>query len=236
MNRAKDLDIIAPDDPIVEAPIKSPAEIKKKESSSKNFESRQKIYQLLKHKTKHSLDPFLAHPKVFDFQEREEEEEIILVLRQHWVTNISWTLITILMIFAPTFLKYVPLLASFPANFQLVALIIWYSITTAYAFEKFLSWYFNLFIITDERIIDIDFINLIDKRFTDTRIAMVQDVTAQVVGVIQTMFNYGNVLIQTASAIPEIEFKKIPKPELVIKVLQLMRQEEEKEFLEGRQR
>ena len=246
MNRAKDLDTIAPDDmpndnqkkPEPSEPTRPVKKTKKVSSSSqndsKNQKYRQQVYELLKNKTKSSLDPFLVKPKIFDFQERQSEEEIILVLRRHWVTNITWILTAIIMILAPALLKYVPLLSSFPVNFQLVALIIWYLVTIAFTFEKFLSWYFNLYIITDERIIDIDFNNLIDKKFTDAKISMIQDVTSRITGVPQTMFNFGNILIQTASEIPEIVFEKVPNPDIIIKVLQLMRQEEEQETLEGR--
>jgi hypothetical protein len=92
----------------------------------------------------------------------------------------------------------------------------------------------NVCIITDERVIDIDFNNLLEKKFSDAKISMIQDVTSRVAGVSQTLFNYGTVLVQTASEVNELVFEKIPNPDKVIKVLQLMRQEEELEAIEGR--
>ena len=50
------------------------------------------------------------------------------------------------------------------------------------------------------------------------------------------MFNYGDVLIQTAAEIPEVEFEAVPMPDLVAKVLRELRIEEEVEKLEGRVR
>jgi hypothetical protein len=52
---------------------------------------------------------------------------------------------------------------------------------------------------------------------------MIQDVTYVVTGVSQTLFNYGHVLIQTASEIPVIEISSVPNPEVVAKILQQMR-------------
>lgn len=250
MPRSKDLDTIAPDDLVVKPettlPISKPQKKQKtkKISQGKNIEfspprvklneaMRQKVYDLVG-KTNHSLSSFLARPKIFSFEEKEDEEEIILVLRQHWFTNVSWVVIAVFMLFVPLLLRFVPLFSFLPPNYQFVAIIFWYLVTFMFAFEKFLTWYFNVYIITDERVIDIDFYNLLDKKFSEAKISMIQDITSRVSGLSQTLFNYGNVLIQTAAEITEICFEKVPNPPRVIKILQQLRQEEELEAIEGR--
>ena len=52
---------------------------------------------------------------------------------------------------------------------------------------------FNVYIVTDERIIDIDFYNLIYKEVSDANIDKIQDVTYKMGGVVRTLFNYGDV-------------------------------------------
>ena len=42
-----------------------------------------------------------------------------------------------------------------------------------------------------------------------------------------TFFNYGDVLIQTAAEINQINFEKVPNPEKIIKLLKELRQTEE---------
>jgi hypothetical protein len=71
---------------------------------------------------------------------------------------------------------------------------------------------------------------------TDTNIDRIQDVTVQHIGGVRAMFNYGDVLIQTAAEIPEIDFDAVPEPDKVAKVLRELRVEEEVEELEGRVR
>jgi hypothetical protein len=251
MPRSKDLDDIAPDEntptppntppktpsdtsvpknPPSEEPPKSPPQ----KSASVDQKFRQKVYELIKGKTANSFSAFLARPKVFTFDAREEDEEIILVLRRHWFTNLGWILVALLMFAAPSLLTLVPLLSSFPANYQFVFIVFWYLISFAIAFEQFLSWYFNVFIITEERVYDIDMFNLLYTKISEAKISMIQDVTAVQGGVSQTVFNYGTVLIQTAAEIPVIKVERVPNPNLVIKVLQQMRGEEEQEGLEGR--
>jgi len=239
MVRSSNLDNVAPDDIIVPAskPTSSliPTPISKPSSNSAISDYRKKIDDILGH-TKHPFSAFLAHPKVFTFKEKDDNEDILLVLRQHWFTNVSWVVIAILMAFAPMLLKYIPLLASFPPNYQFVSVLFWYLVTITFVFERFLSWYFNVYIITDERVVDIDFNNLLDKKFSEAKISMIQDVTSRVSGLSQTILNYGTVYIQTASEVPEIQFEKVPNPEKIILILQQLRQEEEQEAIDGRVR
>lgn len=193
-----------------------------------------------KHKPKgHNNNPLAAYyhfPDKVDFETKERKEKVVLLLRRHPVTNVAWILITALMILAPLTLSVFPLLSFLPSNFQSIAVLGWYLITTAFALENFLTWFFNVNIITDERIVDIDFHNLIYKEVSDCKIDNVQDVTYKMGGVVRTIFNYGDVYIQTAAEIPAFEFLAVPKPSKVARVLQDLIIEEEKEKLEGRVR
>jgi len=222
MPRSTDLDTIAPDDSVVSSPppvIKKSKKKKHHPAPSSRIDYRQKITQILGHTT-NPLSSFLVNPKVFSFQEKDDEEQILLVLRPHWFTNVSWITITLILLSLPTFFGSV----------------FYYLVTFIYAFEKFLGWYFNVFIITDERVVDIDFNNLLVKKFSEAKLSMIQDVTSKVIGFFPTILNYGHVLIQTASEVPEIDFNNVPNPEKIIKALQQLRQEEEQETLEGRVR
>lgn len=232
MPRSTDLDKVAPDDmdPIQTA---APVEPKTTVNTPKSNEIREKIYNILG-RTKHPFSSFLVRPKVFDFQERDNDEEIILVLRQHWWTNVSWLSTSLLILLIPLFIVSLPPFSGIPVGLKTVFSFFLYLITFAYAFEKFLSWYFNVYIITDERVIDIDFNNLLNKEYSEAELIVIQDITSKVVGFSQTMLNYGNIYIQTAAEVPEIIFEKVPNPEKVIKVLQQLRQEEKLEELEGR--
>jgi len=236
MTRSNDLDLVAPDD-VIENKMEETRNEKLETPTDtvKTANLKEKIYGIVGH-TKHPLSSLLVNPHVFNFEEKDDAEKIILVARPHWITNLSWILITVLLIIGPSLLKFVPLIGEMPAKLQMIGIFAWYMITFAFAFEKFLSWYFDVYIITDERVVDINFNNLLDKKFSETKLSMIQDITSRVSGMGQTIFNYGNVYIQTAAEIPEITFEMVPNPEKIIKVLQVMREEEEKEILEGRVR
>jgi len=247
MTRSFDLDKVAPDDQIIMPPkddtnlIKEKniykkeirdKEVEKKIDNTKTNSLAERIYDIVGH-TKHSLSSVLVNPDVFTFEERDNQEEILLVARPHWFTNLSWILVSSLMLIAPTLLKFIPVINDIPTKYISLGSLVWYLLTFAVIFENFLSWYFDVFIITDKRVIDIDFNNLLDKKFSEAKLSMIQDVTSRVSGLGQTMFNYGTIYIQTAAEVSYITFEKVPHPEKIIKILQILVEEKEAGKKEG---
>ena len=157
-------------------------------------------------------------------------------MRKHPITNLRWIIIAAVLIMAPLLLTTFPIINFLPERFQIVALISWYLLVAAFIFEEFLGWFFNVYIVTDERIVDVDFVNLVYREITDANIDQIQDVTAQMGGVVRTIFKYGDVVIQTAAEVPRIEFEAVPDPDRVSRILRDLRIEEEQEKLEGRVR
>jgi Bacterial PH domain len=231
MNRSRDLDTIAPDDPIIENTVPTnilieepPKEFPKANhpKKEKRLKQNQKIYDILGHTTS-SFSSFLVDPKVFDFTERQDQETIILAVRPHWIVNLKWILITIFMLFVPNIVDMLDTLNSLPTGYQFVAHLFWFLFTFIYAFEKFLDWYFDVFIVTNKRLVDIKFNNLINKHFAEADMDVIQDVSSSVRGIFGTFFNFGTVLVQTASEINQIIFKNVPNPEKIIKAIQELR-------------
>lgn len=201
--------------------------------------SQKKTDGLYKNRPKHKFNPlwaYIFHPKNLKFETMENDEEVILFLRKHWITNVPWIFLGIIMVLTPFFVSSLSIFDSVPNNFMFIFILIWYLITIAYLLESFLTWFFNVYIVTDERIIDVDFHNLIYKEVSDANIDKIQDVTYKMGGVIRTIFNYGDIVLQTASEIPNFEFEAVPKPNKVVKVLQDLRIEEQQEAIEGRVR
>ena len=182
------------------------------------------------------LSSFIYCPKDATFSSKDPEEKVILILRKHPITNLGTLIIGVLMVLAPLLLNVFPIIDFLPGNFRFIAVVIWYLVTMAFLFEKFLTWFFNVNIVTDERLFDVDFVHLTYREMTDANIDQIQDVTVKMGSVIRTVFNYGDIVIQTAAEIPQIEFDAIPKPDKVAKILRELRVEEEVEKLEGRVR
>lgn len=206
MKRESDLDVVAPDEVGTEAPIV------------------EKVYDITGH-TKHPLSSLLINPDVFTFEEKAQQEKVLVVARSHWVTNVGWILTAILMFLAPSFLNLVPLSSDIATRYKILGGFLWFLVTFAFVFERFLSWYFDVIVITDKRVIDIDFDNLLSKKFAQANILMIQDLTFKVTGFAQTMFNFGDVFVQTAAEVPQLTLERVPQPQKIIMVLQMLKEE-----------
>ena len=207
-----------------------------KKVTVKRSEAEIKKKKVVDSKVANVLSTFVFKPKNIRFETQEKEEKVVLFLRRHLITNVSWVLLACLLIVAPVFVQRFSLLNFLPERFQFITLLSWYLVTTGYVFKKFLTWFFNVNIITDERIVDIDFPSILYRHISSTKIDQVQDVTIKVGGFARSLLNYGDVSIQTAGAEPEICFEAVPRPEQVSKLLYELILEEEKEKLEGRVR
>lgn len=180
---------------------------------------------------------FSAFPQNVTFADEEENENIILLLRAHIITNVPWILISLIAALVP--LIIIPLLGSAGlggiagAGTIFIFILLWYLGIFTYAFISFLSWYFNVYIITNERVVDVDWYSIIYRKVSSAQISKIQDVSATQIGVLSGIFDYGNVQIQTAGEEENFEFTNVPHPQLVSKKIQELMQKEEKEWEHG---
>jgi hypothetical protein len=184
--------------------------------------------------TTNLFNAFAPKPVNTSFDSQQGQESLLLLLRQHPVTQLKWVLIAILLIFVPFLFSYVGFLNFLPARFHVVAAIGWYLLVTGFVLEAFLNWFYNAYIITDERIIDVDFNSLLFKNISYAKIENIEDVTTTAGGTLGTIFDYGTITMQTSAAIPEFEFANVPHPSRVAAFLNEMILEEERESREGR--
>ena len=191
------------------------------------------------------LGQFIPYPKGYGVEILAKEEEMLLLVRKHWITNFKWVLVVIGLILAGQLIPWFPFFNSLPAAFQLMTTVFWYLIAVGVAMEGFFSWDFDVFVVTDERVIDIDFVNLIYKNITAAKIDKIEDVTYNVSGAVNSLLNFGTLLVQTAAegmtvgpdgARGTLEIINIPRPAMVAKLINEMVLEEEQEQVEGRVR
>ena len=167
------------------------------------------------------LAAFVERPHKMRFETQTPDEEVVLLLRRHWFTNLPWITLTLVMLFIPLLIARLMAAGQFealemmPTRFRLVGGLVWYVLTLGLAFESFVMWYFNVVLITNRRIVDIDFWGLLYKSVAETPLSKIQDITHKVGGFWRTVFNFGTIYVQTAAEVPRIEFNDVPKPNLV---------------------
>jgi uncharacterized membrane protein YdbT with pleckstrin-like domain len=156
------------------------------------------------------------------------------MLRQHPATQIKWIVIALILAVMPILFDSVGLLGFLPPNYQLASLVGWYLVLLGYTLEAFLMWFYNVYLITDERIVDVDFHNLLFKNISSAKLDRIEDISNEAGGIGASIFNYGTVKIQTAGSQNEFEFAHVPQPAKVTAFLNEMLVEEEKEKYEER--
>lgn len=180
------------------------------------------------------LASFAPKPLNTTFSTQHRDEDVVLLLRQHPITQIGWVLIALLLVFVPFLFALTPTIAFLPGKFQVAASFGWYLLVVGFSLEGFLSWFYNVYIVTDERVIDVDFHSLIFKNISSAKIDNIEDVTEKTGGALRAIFDFGTVRIQTAAAQVEFEFDNVPFPARVTSLLNELILEEEREKIEGR--
>lgn len=168
---------------------------------------------------------FIAAPQNVRFENQHEQEELYMLLRPHEITNVPWIFLLFVLLVVPLIFGSV-VLTAFPSFFSSVSptytfvlFLFWTLAVLMYGFYKYIVWFFSAYIITNNRLVDVDFIGLFHKDYTETSVDNVQDVTSKVTGPISVMFNFGLVYVQTASEQTEIEFENVPQPDVVTRII-----------------
>lgn len=171
------------------------------------------------------LTSFAVSPDGIRFETQEKEEEVVLFLRQHLVVLLGPALLVMLLAISPVILfpllfQFLTLPIDVPINYIIVGTAFWYVVTFGFGLMSFLRWFFNIYVVTDKRIVDIDFIHLLYKEFSEARLDKIQDISYKSSGIFSVFFNYGDAYVQTAGGdMPNIEFLAVPMPAKVVETI-----------------
>ena len=150
---------------------------------------------------------------------RKDYEKIQYFLRRNFVTFLP-VILTIVVLFI------VPLAAIFLAgnyftigmdNSTIYPLLIlcgsiYYLSITLFFYSYFITFYLDVWIITNDRLIDIRQIGLFSRTIAEVDLYQVQDVSSEVQGFLPSLFNYGNVYLQTAGPVPKFVLYNVTDP------------------------
>ena len=171
----------------------------------------------------HLFAAFCENPINVSFDTQEDDEHVLLFLRKSQWVNAPWIITTAVLALLPLalyltqgfFMQFIP-----PTKVLLILIPLYYLVVATYAFVNFVTWYYNVAIITDKRVVDIDFHQIVLKDVAETKLALVQDVSYKQTGVLPNIFGYGFVLIQTAGTLDNFEFNNLPQPSRVVEIVE----------------
>lgn len=149
-----------------------------------------------------------------------------MVLRRHWLIFFKQILFFVFASAVPViFYTFFSALLENPfeneiikAGSILITSVYYLSIWLIF-FTSFVDYYLDIWIVSNKRIINIEQRALFSRVISEQRLNRVQDITSEVHGIIPTIFNYGDVHIQTAGSQQRFIFKQVHHPDRIRKII-----------------
>lgn len=158
----------------------------------------------------------------YNLHGRLPNEKIIKIIRKDFFILFKKMLLTAILIFLPGLGAFIafnlyPNLLLGPISYPLIVLALsGYSLFIClFSFFSFIDYYLDIWLITDERIIDVRQEGFFSRVVSELKLFQIQDVTSELKGFFQFVLKYGDVHVQTAGEARRFIFNDIPNPEKV---------------------
>lgn len=159
------------------------------------------------------------------FPGQQEGEQPKLVEHRHWMFMLPDIFALIIAVAAPILVLVVAnvlgaeLSEEPAANFVAVLVPVYYLAVATWFFIRWLDFYLDLAVITNQRLVDIDQHGLFRRNTAELQFDAVQDVSSDRSGMLPTFFNFGDVTIQTAGERANFVFRTVPRPDDIVNII-----------------
>ncbi|KKP88069.1 MAG: hypothetical protein UR93_C0023G0023 [Berkelbacteria bacterium GW2011_GWA2_35_9] len=130
----------------------------------------------------------------FTFEGQEEDESVLLVTHQHPLTFTKESFILIISILILVIIFYLQSGLGGIFSYVFIVLLL---INGYLMLKRYIIWRNSVYVITDKRLIAVEQKSFFRRVMTEANLDKVQNVAHEINGFWQTIFNYGNVIIQT---------------------------------------
>lgn len=150
-----------------------------------------------------------------------QDEKKLAVFRRHWIVMVfEFVVFSLIAVLPVGILILVVLFSDFEIipqmhRFFFVLTTIWILFVWIAFFIVYTNYYLDVWIVTNKRLIDVEQKGLFTREISTVRIENIQDAISGVDGILQTMFNYGKVYVQTAGAEREFVIYDVKNPKEV---------------------
>lgn len=182
-------------------------------------------------------------PIKFDFPDKEDNEKVYLAVRRHYFVLVKQSIIFLFFFIFPAItggiLYYfeISLTEYFFYPIMILILSLYYLFVTLFAMIKWIEYYYDVWIVTDRRLIDIEQKSLFNHITSELRLDKIQDVTFEIKGFLASLFHYGNIYVQTAGSVQRFSLEQVPKSQQIKGLIIELQGQLEKNMrnLEGRE-
>lgn len=127
------------------------------------------------------------------FEDQFDDEEVLFVFRKHPIVMRRGLILGMLMIL----LCVLPVFIKPEYSVYIIGLIVGLILGALVFLPSWISWYFSLFIVTDQRLIQITQKGLFHRSVVDMGLDQIQMVNYQVSGLQETLLGFGTIMMQT---------------------------------------
>ncbi len=159
------------------------------------------------------------------FSGQQDDEQVFLVLREHWFILATklflWFIFVVLLVVAELAItQYLPELREDPyVQFLNLAQTIYLMFLALSLLMIWILYYLNVQYVTNERVVDICQKSLLHHTISELHLNRIQDVTAEVHGLLQTFLDFGNVFMQTAGETERFKFMNVSNPTKISRLI-----------------
>ncbi len=153
-------------------------------------------------------------------------EVTLLKLRRHPIVFFADSFVLVFLLALPPFVVFFMNItgAQLPNDGFIPVIVIlcasiYYLYITLFLFYNFFIFFLDRWIVTSEHVIDIEQKTVFNRSVSKLELERIQDVTAETKGFMETLFNYGDVYIQTAGERERFVFKDVPSPQFVADII-----------------
>ena len=104
------------------------------------------------------------------------------------------------------------LLMFFQNQYAVLAALVILLVAFVYGLYYFILWFYDVYIITNLRIVTVNQKSLFSREFVETDLDKIQDVTYSIKGLFATVFKYGTVTIRTSTGL-NLELTDLSDPD-----------------------
>lgn len=160
------------------------------------------------------LTSFSVFPKKVSFYGKDSDEDIILIVRSHWIAFVPHLLFIVLLCLIPLVFLYIGPYVPFLGTKMLFLGMLIVSLIAAFNIlvTTILKWYYTVNILTDQRIVVVRMENAFYHSYAEAQLEKIEDVTHTNIGILGTLFDVGNVQIDTAGHGVDFYLKTLPRP------------------------
>lgn len=154
-------------------------------------------------------------------------EEVVLITRRHWIVLCIYIIELIGLHCLPPvvfgilyfLVGWDSILTNLVYVITVLTVSLYYIAIWLIYFHAFTDYHLDLWIITPQRILDIQQHGLFNRIVAELNMVKVEDVTSEIRGKMATLLNYGNIYVQTAGEQHRFIFQQVPNPQKIAELI-----------------